>query len=461
MTSSVERGTNLYLALLAAASSASVVLAAVTWGLPDRLGAAVPLLLLAFVARAIPNLPIRHVSIQLHSVVLLASVQLVGPAGAMLIHGISTAWVYRRSVSRFAFNASWPVLGVFVGSGLATTVLPGTLSSGSSPASIALGAALLALGLGLTNLLSLAGILRITEGTPVSTIIAGLSPQITPAYLGYGITAYLLVLLWDPVGLGWFAVVLLLPTLVLAQWGLMQYTREHQVYETMLQGLVEALDIRAPGARADAELCARVATAVAEELALSYREVEAVRSSGALHDIGLLSLDRARLLEEQVAARDLDTLVRHPDVAAEMLHGVRPLRSAVPAVLAHHELWDGGGYPYGRSGGDIPLEARIVTVADTWVSLVQPHVGDGLSTAEALRRCAEKSGRSLDPYCVEALTTIAERHPSVLQPTREGGSRPAPVDDDELHLITRSWSVVEQADPEMTRWVAASARKRR
>ncbi|MET4077446.1 HD domain-containing phosphohydrolase [Janibacter sp. UYMM211] len=461
MTSSVERGTNLYLALLAAASSASVVLAAVTWGLPDRLGAAVPLLLLAFVARAIPNLPIRHVSIQLHSVVLLASVQLVGPAGAMLIHGISTAWVYRRSVSRFAFNASWPILGVFVGSGLATTVLPGTLSSGSSPASIALGAALLALGLGLTNLLSLAGILRITEGTPVSTIIAGLSPQITPAYLGYGITAYLLVLLWDPVGLGWFAVVLLLPTLVLAQWGLMQYTREHQVYETMLQGLVEALDIRAPGARADAELCARVATAVAEELALSYREVEAVRSSGALHDIGLLSLDRARLLEEQVAARDLDTLVRHPDVAAEMLHGVRPLRSAVPAVLAHHELWDGGGYPYGRSGGDIPLEARIVTVADTWVSLVQPHVGDGLSTAEALRRCAEKSGRSLDPYCVEALTTIAERHPSVLQPTREGGSRPAPVDDDELHLITRSWSVVEQADPEMTRWVAASARKRR
>ncbi len=461
MTSSVERGTNLYLALLAAASSASVVLAAVAWGLPDRLGAAVPLLLLAFVARAIPNLPIRHVSIQLHSVVLLASVQLVGPAGAMLIHGISTAWVYRRSVSRFAFNASWPVLGVFVGSGLATTVLPGTLSSGSSPASIALGAALLALGLGLTNLLSLAGILRITEGTPVSTIIAGLSPQITPAYLGYGITAYLLVLLWDPVGLGWFAVVLLLPTLVLAQWGLMQYTREHQVYETMLQGLVEALDIRAPGARADAELCARVATAVAEELALSYREVEAVRSSGALHDIGLLSLDRARLLEEQVAARDLDTLVRHPDVAAEMLHGVRPLRSAVPAVFAHHELWDGGGYPYGRSGGDIPLEARIVTVADTWVSLVQPHVGDGLSTAEALRRCAEKSGRSLDPYCVEALTTIAERHPSVLQPTREGGSRPAPVDDDELHLITRSWSVVEQADPEMTRWVAASARKRR
>lgn len=461
MSSSRERGADLYLALLALASSASVVLAAMAWGFPDRLGAALPLLVLSVAARSAPSLPVRHVTIFLHSVVLLASVQLVGPVAAMAIHASSTAWTYRRSLSRLIFNVSWPVLGVFVGSGLAWLVLPETLSSTATPAEIALGAVLLALGVGLTNLLSLACILRITEGTPVSSVIQGLAPQVGPAYLGYGVAAYLLVLLWDMVGLGWFAVVLLLPTLVLAQWGLLQYGREHQVYETMLQGLVEALDIRAPGARADAELCARVATAVAEELALSYREVEAVRSSGALHDIGLLSLDRARLLEEQVAARDLDTLVRHPDVAAEMLHGVRPLRSALPAVLAHHELWDGGGYPYGRSGGDIPLEARIVTVADTWVSLVQPHVGDGLSTAEALRRCAEKSGRSLDPYCVEALTTIAERHPSVLQPTREGGSRPAPVDDDELHLITRSWSVVEQADPEMTRWVAASARKRR
>lgn len=388
-------------------------------------------------------------TIQLDSVMLLASILLVGPAAAIVIHAIAAAWSYRDNLSRAIFNVSWPIIGTGLGAAAATLLLTAPLSSGSPTPSVALGATTLAAVMGLTNLVTLAIILRLTDATPVRSTVRHLGPQMAPAYLGYALGAFLLVVLWDAVGLGWFAAVLLLPSLAVAQWGLLQHAGERRTYEVMLRGLVEALDIRAPGARADSELGAQVAIAVAEQLRLPAREVEAVGAAARLHDIGLLALEPP-LLDEVLdggagSTEVLRSLVRHPQSGVDLLHGVSRLRGALPAVAGHHELWEGTGYPAGLKGPEIPLGARVVTLVDVWTSCVQPRHGDPLSVAEALDRCEALAGTALDPACVAALREVHDRHPELLEPLVPGREVDQPG----------GWSPSDQADPAMTHWVAA------
>ena len=127
-----------------------------------------------------------------------------------------------------------------------------------------------------------------------------------------------------------------------------------------------------------------------------------------------------------------------------------PLRASLPAVRAHHELWDGSGYPGGTAGTQIPLGARIVTLADAWVTLVQPRHGVALSTEEAVRRCEELAGSALDPRCVTALREAHARYPDLLEAVADPAAlaRREPVE---------GWVPNDQADPAMTHWVARQA----
>ena len=440
-----------FLVALGTAGAISLALALWRWGLPHPLSAFAAMLVLSAMAQAAPATSIRHVSILLHSVVLIAAVPLASPAGAMLAHALPSLWRYRRLPSRAVFNAATPVVAVLLGSLLAELLTGERPTRGTGPGALALDLAVLTLVVGTINAVLLAGILLLTEGTPVSTTLRGLAPQIIPAYVGYGLGAYLLVLMWDTVGLGAVAVMLLLPSLLVAQWGLLQHAREHELSEVMLRGLVEALDIRSPGARADSELAARVATAVAQHLHLRVRDVEAVTAAARLHDIGLLALDGDRLGEEMSGVqREHEALMRHPLVGADMLREVEPLRAALPAVRAHHELWDGSGYPSGSAGHEIPLNARVITLADAWVSLVQPRRGAPVTATQAMRRCEELAGSALDPRCVAALREVYERHPELLEPLADQGrARVGPPGADH-----EGWTPQDQADPAMTHWVA-------
>jgi HD-GYP domain-containing protein (c-di-GMP phosphodiesterase class II) len=451
-----------FLVALGIAAALCLALALWRWGLPDPLSAFVAMLALSALAQAAPATSVRHVSILLHSVVLLAAVPLASPAGAMLAHALPSLWRYRRLPSRAVFNAATPVVAVLLGSLLAEALTGERPTGGAAPGELAIDLAVLTLVAGIINAALLASVLLLTEATPVSTTLRGLAPQMVPAYLGYGLGAYLLVLMWDTVGLGVVAVLLLLPSLLVAQWGLLQHAREHELSEVMLRGLVEALDIRSPGARADSELGARVATAVAQHLHLRVRDVEAVTAAARLHDIGMLALDGDRL--DTVLAGDgheHQALMRHPVVGADLLREVQPLRAALPAVLAHHELWDGSGYPSGSAGTDIPLGARVVTLADAWVSLVQPRRGTPVSPPEALRRCEELAGTALDPRCVVALREVYERHPEILDPTAGPADTPfadavAGAEDDRAGE-PEGWTPQDQSDPVMTHWVARQA----
>jgi HD-GYP domain-containing protein (c-di-GMP phosphodiesterase class II) len=89
---------------------------------------------------------------------------------------------------------------------------------------------------------------------------------------------------------------------------------------------------------------------------------------------------------------------RHPVEGARLIAGTESFRRALPYVLYHHERWDGGGYPTGRAGADIPIEARLLSLADSFDAMVshRPH-RPALSVESALREVERCAGTQFDP----------------------------------------------------------------
>jgi HD-GYP domain-containing protein (c-di-GMP phosphodiesterase class II) len=138
---------------------------------------------------------------------------------------------------------------------------------------------------------------------------------------------------------------------------------------------------------------------------LAATEVELV---AVLHDVGKLAID-PRVLDHQGPLNDLQrhVLRRHTIQGEEILMQVAGLEHLAGLVRATHEHWDGGGYPDGTAGGDIPLEARIVTVADAYDAMTSDRAyRRALSEHEACRRIAADAGRQFDPLIAAALLEV-------------------------------------------------------
>ena len=439
-----------YLTGLTLAALVSFAASLVAW---DGLGpgaALVPLAFFSVLARLPPPISVRHVSVNMHSVALITSTALLSPAGAMLIHAVPAAWRYRAWPSRALFNAAGPCTGILLAS-LLVDAIWGERRWPATAGELALEIAVLAAALGAWNAATLVGVRRVAEGTPVATIFRELAARIAIGYIGYAVAAYLVVLLWAVVGLGWFSVVLVLPSLALAQWALLQYHREDEAYEVLLTGLVEAMDERLPGSRERSRLCADTARVIAETLRVEPRQAQTIVSVARLHDVGLLAVDHeapgcradGRCTADSQAATSLR---RHVDASAELLSGVTFLSDALPGIRAHHERYDGTGYPDGLSGSAIPLAARVVAVADAWASLVHPLDGSTpLAPEDAVAQCREWSGSALDPACVAALEAGLTRQPGAFTPGVRGMTSSDPFG---------SASLVDHAHPDCTQTLA-------
>ena len=150
------------------------------------------------------------------------------------------------------------------------------------------------------------------------------------------------------------------------------------------------------------EHAARVALraqALARRLGWSDERLEEVAVGAALHDVGKVST-RPEVLAKP-AALDDDELAHvraHPVEGAWLVAGVSSLRSALPYVLFHHERWDGGGYPTGRAGRQIPVEGRLLAVVDAFDAMTSPRpYRPALDPDEALRELDRCAGTQFDP----------------------------------------------------------------
>jgi HD-GYP domain-containing protein (c-di-GMP phosphodiesterase class II) len=127
-----------------------------------------------------------------------------------------------------------------------------------------------------------------------------------------------------------------------------------------------------------------------------------------LHDIGKLDMPPAILSKPAPLDDDEWQVMRtHPQVGYDLLKNQPRFSDAAEIVLAHHEAWDGSGYPRRLQGDEIPLAARVLAVADAYDSMTQPHTQrPAMSTAMAVQEIERCRGHQFDPRCAEALGPV-------------------------------------------------------
>lgn len=171
--------------------------------------------------------------------------------------------------------------------------------------------------------------------------------------------------------------------------------------------LLSALELRAPGEVSHAQDVADVATAIGLELDLAVADVERLRLAALLSDVGMLAVpDEIRLTDRPLRAEQWEVIKEHPRHSHHVIEAA--VHSSVSeAVLAHHEAWDGTGYPLGLAGREIPVLARIISVADAYTAMALPRAQRSSLMDEAITAELERgSGHQFDPGVVSALNAV-------------------------------------------------------
>ncbi|MDX6550278.1 MAG: hypothetical protein QOJ31_962 [Gaiellales bacterium] len=205
--------------------------------------------------------------------------------------------------------------------------------------------------------------------------------------------------------------------------------------ESLLGGYVRALtatmELRDPSTREHSRRVAHLAVRVGSQMGLGGASVRRLAIAGLVHDIGKLQVPEVILNKPGRLTDDEFAVIRtHPGRGAELLAHLGGFSEEVPIVLSHHERFEGGGYPHGIAGEDIPLEARILTACDVFDALTSRRAyREPWPQGRALQLLRDESGTSFDPACVEALLDVlgegAGQRVTVLRRTL--GRRPATI----------------------------------
>ncbi|MCJ7685449.1 MAG: HD-GYP domain-containing protein [Desulfobacteraceae bacterium] len=153
------------------------------------------------------------------------------------------------------------------------------------------------------------------------------------------------------------------------------------------------------------------ASRIAEQLGFDNERIEDVRAASLLHDIGKLDLSRELLYKaSQLTQGEYTDIKKHVEKGGQMLYPVGgPLNRIIPIIIAHHDKYDGSGY-HPTDGEDIPLEARVISVADAFDSLTSDRpYRKAISPFEAKEVIAKGSGKEFDPIVVKAFLSVFGR----------------------------------------------------
>jgi HD-GYP domain-containing protein (c-di-GMP phosphodiesterase class II) len=163
------------------------------------------------------------------------------------------------------------------------------------------------------------------------------------------------------------------------------------------------MDICDPDLGGHAARVAAFAGAIARRLEWDQRRLDDLRLGAALHDVGKIAVPAEVLRKPTALGPDELAQIRaHPVEGTWLIAGVRSLVCALPYVLFHHERWDGSGYPTRRAGTEIPLEGRVLAVADAFDAMTsaRPYRA-ALGIEDALEEVARCAGTQFDPLVAQ------------------------------------------------------------
>ena len=185
-------------------------------------------------------------------------------------------------------------------------------------------------------------------------------------------------------------------------------------YLSTIRVLADAIELKDPELGGHSDSVPEYVLAVADRLELDPRQREELIFASLLHDVGKLGISERILLKPASLTREERSVIElHPRIGYELVRQVPALRDIAPAVLHHHERYDGDGYPGGLRGETIPLAARIIAVADTFSAITNERPYSPAQTPEnacaELERCA---GEQFDPEVVRLFVEEVQRRPA-------------------------------------------------
>ena len=222
-----------------------------------------------------------------------------------------------------------------------------------------------------------------------------------PSYITVGTLGFLMAVLYLNIGV-WGVLFLWVP-LLLARYSFQQYVAVRAAHLETIQALALALDAKDPFTLGHSERVAEYAVEIARQMKLPPGEVEMLRYAGVLHDIGKIGISDAVLNKVgRLTDAEFRLIQSHTTIGARVVKPVGFLRGVSQVIRHHHERYDGRGYPDGLKGEEIPLAARILSVADAFDAMTYDRVyRTGMSVEDAVKELVRGKGTQFDPNIVD------------------------------------------------------------
>lgn len=188
-------------------------------------------------------------------------------------------------------------------------------------------------------------------------------------------------------------------------------TENRDLFVNSIRMIATAIDAKDPYTRGHSERVCSYSLAIGKELGLSNTEMEEIRVSAMLHDVGKIGIDDRVLRKPTALNEDEFAMIKsHPFKGAQIMEPVPQLKKIIPGIKYHHENWGGGGYPDGLKGESIPLIARIIAIADTFDAMTtdRPYQ-KAMSPKYAAEKIRSLTGKRFDPKVVDAFLKAFEK----------------------------------------------------
>lgn len=145
-----------------------------------------------------------------------------------------------------------------------------------------------------------------------------------------------------------------------------------------------------------------ISTKIAKSLKMTGQEIAEIKTAGLLHDIGKIIIPSSIIVKEgKLDEEEYNLIKNHPEIGFRILNSTHDMRSISNIVLCHHERWDGRGYPRGLKGSDIPLQSRIISIADAFDAMTSKRTyREIFSNEQAIQEIKDNAGKQFDPNLV-------------------------------------------------------------
>ncbi len=193
--------------------------------------------------------------------------------------------------------------------------------------------------------------------------------------------------------------------------GLQTAARENkELFMSSIRMLAAAIDAKDPYTRGHSERVKDYGMVIAKQMGFNAAELERLEIAALLHDVGKIGIeDRILRKPTNLTPEEFEIMKTHPDKGASILSQIAQLSDIIPGMRAHHENWDGTGYPRGLKGEEIPLLARVITVADTFDAMTTDRPYQKAFTLEfALNRIRSMTGAKYDAKVVDFFSRACE-----------------------------------------------------